>query len=462
MTSVADPTTPKEWEDFVQTKLSTPEAGIQAVKDGTLAKAIAGYGAAYRDEKNREMADLKAQVTEQTQKTVHDLLKKNDQDAGNAEYRLNLVASARARGKKTRQYYNDQAIGAGLDGLYGSLGEFMQACHTDPRRLQGEQAEKHQKLVAYSSNVPDQGGILIPEEFRSDIFTGPALEQAIVRPNATVVPMKSSKLKYPAIDFTTEVGEVWGGIIFYWMDEEGTIPDTSAGFAALELNAHRLAGAALVPNDLMKDVGALTTWLMTNLPKGCLNEEDKAFMKGDGVKKPLGGLHGDNPALIAVAAEVGQTSGISWNNILAMYARFLPDSFDNGQWVAAPNTIPELYTLAVPVGTGGSAVMIGDGTQSAAVSPQRQILGMPLRISRKVPAGLNTQGDISLVDWSTYLIGDTQDVRVESSEHYKFLEDKTAFKVVERVDGQPQLLSALTPEYGGDTLSSFVQLATRS
>jgi HK97 family phage major capsid protein len=462
MTSVADPTTPKEWEDFIQTKLSTPEEGMKAVQDGTLAKAIGGYGAAYRDEKNRDMAELKAQVTEQTQKTVHDLLKRNDQDTGNAEYRLNLVASARSRGKAMKQYYNDQAIGAGLDGLYNSLGEFMQACHTDPRRLQGEQAEKHQKLVAYSSNVPDQGGILIPEEFRSDIFTGPALEQAIVRPNATVVPMRTSKLKYPAIDFSTEVGEIWGGIVFYWMDEDGTIPDTSAAFAALELNAHRLAGAASVPNDLLKDVGALTTWLMTNLPKGCLNEEDKVFMKGDGVKKPLGGLHGDNPALIAVAAEAGQTSGISWNNVLAMYARFLPDSYDNGMWVVSPPCVPEIYTMAVPVGTGGGPVMVGEGTQNAAQQLPRTLLGMPIRVSRKAPATLNTQGDISLVDWSTYLVGDTQDVRVDTSEHVQFFQDKTAFRVIERIDGQPQLLSALTPEYGGDTLSSFVQLATRS
>lgn len=462
MTSVADPTTPKEWEDFIQTKLSTPEAGQAAVKDGSLAKAIAGYGAAYREEKNQEMTDLKAQVTEQTQKTVHDLLKRNGQDTGNAEYRLNLVADARGRGKKMKQYYSDTAVGAGINDLYDSLGEFAQACLSNPNRMSGKDLERHNKLNAYSGEVGSDGGFLVPEEYRSDIFTGPALEQAIVRPNATVVPMKSSKLKYPAIDFTTEVGEIWGGMVFYWMDEDGTIPDTSADFAVIELNAHRLAGAALVPNDLLKDAGALTTWLMTNMPKGVLNEEDKAFMKGSGVKKPLGALHPDNPALIAAAAESGQTSGITWNNILAMFSRFLPDSYDNGMWVIAPNCIPEIYTMAVPVGTGGSAVMVGDGTQSAAPRLPQTILGMPLRTSRKAPAGLNTQGDISLVDWSTYLVGDTQDVRVDTSGHVQFFQDKTGFKVIERVDGQPQILSPLTPEYGGDTLSAYVQLATRS
>jgi HK97 family phage major capsid protein len=115
--------------------------------------------------------------------------------------------------------------------------------------------------------------------------------------------------------------------------------------------------------------------------------------------------------------------------------------------------------MALPVGTGGSAVMTGEGTGSQALP--KSILGMPLTVNRKVPGGLNTQGDINLIDWSTYLIGDTQDVRVDTSGHVQFFQDKTGFRVVGRVDGQPQILAPLTPEYGGPTLSAYVQLETR-
>jgi HK97 family phage major capsid protein len=275
--------------------------------------------------------------------------------------------------------------------------------------------------------------------------------------------MNTGRLKYPAIDMTTEVGEVYGGIVFYDLDEGETIPDTSAAFAALELVAHKLAGAAVVPNELMKDASALTTWLMTNLPKGIAHAEDVRFLKGNGVKKPLGALHGSNPALITVDKESGQSANtITWNNVLAMFARMLPESFGSSVWVITPDAIPEIFTMAVPVGTGGSAVMIGDGTNSASQSLPQTLLGRPIMWSRKAPAVLGTKGDISLVDFSQYLIGDTQDVRVDTSEHAQFLSDKTVFRVIERIDGQPQLLSALTPENGGPTLSSFVQLATRS
>ena len=116
--------------------------------------------------------------------------------------------------------------------------------------------------------------------------------------------------------------------------------------------------------------------------------------------------------------------------------------------------------MALPVGTGGSAVMIAPGAGTQA--PQMTLLGRPIKWSRKAPAALGTQGDISLADFGLYGVADRQDVRLETSEHAFFFQDQTAFKVIERVDGQPLLLTPLTPENGGPTLSGFVQLETRA
>jgi HK97 family phage major capsid protein len=90
------------------------------------------------------------------------------------------------------------------------------------------------------------------------------------------------------------------------------------------------------------------------------------------------------------------------------------------------------------------------------------MLGIPIRWTRKAPAVLGTQGDISLVDWSKYVIGDTMTMTLDTSEHSAFTSDKTDFRIIERLDGQPGLLSPLTPENNGPTLSAFVQLETRS
>jgi HK97 family phage major capsid protein len=90
------------------------------------------------------------------------------------------------------------------------------------------------------------------------------------------------------------------------------------------------------------------------------------------------------------------------------------------------------------------------------------MLGMPIKWSRKAPAVLGTQGDISLADFSKYVIGDTQQMSLDSSPHSSFRSDKTDFRIIERIDGQPGMLEPLTPENGGPTLSAFVQLETRS
>ena len=47
----------------------------------------------------------------------------------------------------------------------------------------------------------------------------------------------------------------------------------------------------------------------------------------------------------------------------------------------------------------------------------------------------------------------------KQSEDFRFNQDVTAFRVIERVDGRPWLQSAITPQNGGATLSAFVKLA---
>lgn len=440
------PTTPKEWEEYVNS-FDTPEKFAAAFKNGSFQEAMKAYQGA----QNTVMSDLRAELQEQMQASFLEMAKRNGLNNGG---RINLAAERGAA-------HNAHAPGAGLDGKFKSAGEFFQNVLGNGGNLRSpEQRELFEEVRNYSSSTGEGGGFLIPEEWRSQIFSGPELEQAVVRPRATVVPMGSKSLHYPAIDFTTEVGEVWGGMAFYWMDEGGTIPSTDALFASIELVARRLAGAAVVPNDTMKDGPALETWLRSSLPKGIRDFEDRAFIKGDGVKKPLGGLHASNPALIVADDETGQSSGITWNNVLGMFSRLLPESYDNAHWVITPDAIPEIFTMALPVGTGGSAVMVGPG--GGAERPAMTLLGMPIKWSRKAPATLGTQGDISLVDWRYYAIGDRQDVRVETSEHAQFLQDNTVFKVIERVDGQPLLKSELTPENNGPTLSAFIQLETRA
>jgi HK97 family phage major capsid protein len=146
-----------------------------------------------------------------------------------------------------------------------------------------------------------------------------------------------------------------------------------------------------------------------------------------------------------------------WENIVKMFARMLPSSLGRAVWVASIDTFPELATMALSVGTGGSAIWLNNGAEG----PPMTILGRPVIFTEKAPSVLGTQGDISFVDFGYYLIGDRQVMSAMSSPHFEFNADKTAYRIIQRVDGRPWLQSAITPANNGPTLSPFVQLGTR-
>lgn len=445
----AVPTTPGEWEEYVNTVCATPEKFKAAFEDDS----DAGFKAAlkgYQGATNKTMADLKQQMIETTTASVVEMFQRN---GTTPENRPNLAA---AKGGA----FTPGAPGDGPK-VWNSGGQMLRDVLTPDKALSTEQRARLDEYTnAYSGKVPSEGGYLIAEELRSEIMSV-ALETALVRPKAQVVPMTTGKMKWPVVDFTTEVGEVFGGIVMSWLDEGQTIPETSGMFAALALNGHKLGGLASLPNELIRNAAALEAWVRQSLPAAVAHFEDIGFLKGDGVKKPLGALHADNPALIVVNDEgAAQQSGITWNNALAMLARLLPDSYANAEWIVTPDALPEIFTMALPVGTGGSAVMVGEGTGSQRLP--LSMLGIPLRFSRKAPAVLGTQGDISLVDNSKYVIGDNLAMTLDTSEHSSFRSDKTDFRIVEIVDGQPGMTAPLTPENNGPTLSAWIQLATRT
>jgi HK97 family phage major capsid protein len=445
--TIAQPTTPKEWEEYVN-GFDTPEAFAKAFNDGSFKETLKGYTGA----QNKTMEDLNAQVNEQVQLAMAEFAK----NAGATKPgKLNLDYT-KLRSQFDGVYNNNRAIGAGADGLFQNKAEFFQAIWHKTRRdpdLQSK-VDKVDVQNTYSERIPSEGGFLVPEEFRSDILQL-ALETALVRPKATVVPMSSLTLSYPCIDDTSHVSNVYGGITGYWVEEGGTIPESTGTFGEVKLTARKLAALAVANNELVRDWTAFGGWLNTTLPQAIAWFEDLAFISGSGVGKPLGMLNSANPALLVVTARSGQgASTIVWENILDMYSRLLPQSLATAEWWVSPDAFVQLATMALSVGTGGSAVWLTDGTGR----PSLTLLGLPVRMTEKAPAALGTQGDINLVDPKMYLIGDRQTMTVSSSEHRYFEQDKTAFKVIERVDGQPWLLSAITPQNNSSSLSSFIQL----
>jgi HK97 family phage major capsid protein len=447
--TTAAPERPDQWEEFVH-EFNTPEKAWAAVQDGTFQKKLIEYG----QSTHPEMVELRAQMAEQAQQATVAMFERNGHEGPN---KIDLSAAAR-RGRDPLNYYVKDAPGAKLDGKYSNVGEAFQTALAEAGVKPLAGFKPPASMLNYSTQDPSSGGFLVPEEVRSDILTR-SLEVSIVRGQAQVVPMPSGRLKWPANDFTTEVGEVYGGIYATWVPEGEEITKTEGKFAMLELDANKLAARAEVPNELLRSAPAFAAWLTRNMPLAVGHGGDLAYIKGNGVGQPLGGLHADNPALITVSKESGQSADtITWINVLAMVSRMLPENLANAEWDITLDALTEVMTMALPVGTGGSSVWAA----TAREGKPEVLFGRPIRWTRKTPGVLGDKGDISLVDWSTYVIGDTQSMALESSSHEQFSSDKTVFRAIERGDGQPGMLSALTPENGGPTLSAYVQLEARA
>jgi HK97 family phage major capsid protein len=351
--------------------------------------------------------------------------------------------------------YSKRAIGCALDGEFDDTADFLHSIwHQNAegfdrwRRIRND----------YSSADPATGGFLVPEVLRSQLLSV-ALETAIVRPRAFVVPMDSKTVPFPTIDETTRASTVFGGIAGGWYEESGTFSETEAKFGRVLLSANKLATYCEVPNELLQDsIVSFAAFIDQKLPQAISWFEDTAFMTGNGVGQPLGVLN--SPALVSVDKESGQIADtIVWENLVNMYSRMLPSSLGSAIWVANIDCFPQLATMALSVGTGGSAIWLNNG----ASGPPATILGRPLILTEKVPTigGAGSGKDISFIDFGYYLVGDRQEMRAESSPHYKFANDQTAYRVIERVDGRGWLSSAITPQNSTNTLSPFITLAER-
>jgi HK97 family phage major capsid protein len=450
--TAAQPKTAAEWEHYLQ-GIDTPEKFTAVFADGSFKAALSSYATA----QNSEREDMLSQLREQTEAQLTEWLKDNQDAMIKSANKLDLDVARSAGARPSPQFDNPRAKGAPLNGIWPDFYTYLQDIWHNNKQPTRDQYDRLKQLYDYSERVPSEGGLLVPEEFRSQIMRL-AMESSVVRPRATVIPMGSPRVHVPCVDETSRVSSVFGGVIVYRTEEGAEFVESSAAFASIKLDVTKQTALSHVPNELIRDWGAFGAFMDATLPAAMGFYEDLDFLSGNGVGAPLGALHSSNTALVSVTAASGQAANtIVWENVIAMYARMLPSSLNTAVWVASPDTFAQLATMALSIGTGGSAVWLTDGRGA----PVLTLLGRPVIMTEKAPAALGSVGDLSFVDFSMYLIGDYQTLTIDSSPHVKFTSDKTTFRAIARNDGRPWLQSPLTPHNNSASLSPFVQLGAR-
>jgi HK97 family phage major capsid protein len=456
MTAPVIPQTGDELAEFI-----TDRKKMSEVFNSEDPKTLPEFLTAYARAANKADPGIERQINEGIERTFAQFARDNKVDLRRPDMSPAKASDARVN-RQTGAAFMPNAPGAELNGKFSSLMDLVNTIAGDPR---DEEIGPKRKLIknAMSSTDPSLGGFLIPDEFRQELLQV-ALETAIVRPRATVIPMTTLRVAIPIVDSTTNVGSIYGGIVGYWTEEGAAMVQSQPRFGRVGLEAKKLTAYTEVPNELREDSApSAEAFLRMSFPKAIAWFEDIAFIKGTGVGEPLGVLNPANNAIVTQGKESGQATGtILWENIVGMYARMLPSSLASAVWVISPDALPQLMTTALTVGVGGMPV--GMANFDGQSGPTLSLLGRPVIISEKVNSTANSAtagGDINFIDFNQYLVGDRMAMSAEMSTDYKFGNDVTAFRFIERVDGRPWMQSAITPQNNSATLSPYVQLGTR-
>ncbi len=403
--------------------------------------------------------EISAQVSNQTEKFMIEWLKNNSGNTDAIAKRLNLDNPNARGGFRPNTVYNKSAVGAAHDALFATAGDFFHAISEHSHKDSALSNKLGALRNDLSSIKPADGGFLIPEVLRAELLRV-SLERAIVRSRARVIPMDSLTVPFPMVDSTSNVSSVYGGITGYWTEEGATLTESQPRFGRIELKANKLCLYTEVPNELIRDARpSMDAFINDVFPEALAWFEDVAFFVGGGVGEPLGFLNA--PAAISVDRAGSSSGTVTWADVVGVFCRMLPQSLDRAVWVISPDTVQALLTM--PFTSGGTQPILlggGGGFPTGQAGTPMTILGRPVIISEKARA-LGTSGDINFVDFGFYLVGDRQAMSARQSEDFRFQNDVTAFRVIERLDGRPWLTNAITPQNNSsNTLSPFVKLTT--
>jgi HK97 family phage major capsid protein len=339
---------------------------------------------------------------------------------------------------------------------FETFGEFMHSVAFRPsdQRL----ANLHHEFDTRGEQRMDTGsagGFAVPEQFRATLMAVEG-QESVIRPRATVIPAGTppdAAITMPALDQTGDVPDnVYGGIMVDKTAEGGDKPESNFTLRQVTLEPQEFAGYLEATDKLLRNWAAASTIIESLFRRAMMAKEDHEFLQGNGIGGPLGILNAG--ATYTVARTTAST--VVYDDIVAMLSRLLMRG-GSPIWMASQSIMPKLLTMRNLIGdspesAGGELIF----QPSARDGVPDTLLGRPIVWHERSPQ-LGTAGDLALADLSYYLIKDGSGPFVAASEHVKFRQNKTAFKIFWNVDGQPWLTAPFKQE-GGYEVSPFVAL----
>lgn len=405
-----------------------------------------------RGKKSAMSAEDKAAFKTATERAaeIKDLIEADNLLAtANAEMKMSVNPPAKAtliRGGHERE-----------DDAPGGFGRFLRAVYHAANGNTADITREMNKRAAAGQNEtqPSAGGFLVDKPM-VDKIVNISLATGMLQPRCQTMPITvGNGIKFPVVDTASEA-DASRPFRAYWLEEAGTITAKSPVYKQATVELKTLGILCHATMQLLEDAPFAEAFITAGAGREFGYAIDKAIYRGSGAGAPLGILNA--PCLVTQAAEAAQLADtILAENIVKMKMRCIPGY--NYIALYSLNMLDALTFLVHP--TANTPLWLPAG--SSLVNKENEtILGMPAYPFAHCST-IGDVGDIAFVAMDQYLLAKKGDVRSDTSIHVYFDTAQSSFRFLMRLDGQPLLPKAITPEQcTGTTLSHFVTLAARA
>lgn len=285
--------------------------------------------------------------------------------------------------------------------------------------------QSHNVLRALVEGTTTEGGFLVPEELRAEVFRV-LPDMAVMRRIARVFPMSSS---------TLDLNSLTARPAAYWTAEYASKSTTSAEFGQVTLTANDLVCLLPVSEQLIADANInVVQFIIELFAETIAAAEDKAFFTGSGTGQPKG-INQESITSIAAGGLLTMDTIINLIHSVPQRVRTSP----RAAFVGGRNAISNLRRLKDADG----AYMWRDGGNSRASAGETVRLPDTLYSYPFYEQNDLAPGEIYFGDWSFYAIGDRQglEVRTTTEGGEAWRRNAMEIKAVERVDGRAIITS---------------------
>jgi HK97 family phage major capsid protein len=278
----------------------------------------------------------------------------------------------------------------------------------------------HQKLQVMAEGTNALGGYLVPDEWYQTIVEE-LRNDTVIRPRAKVISMKTNQLNITQLATRPKV---------YWRGEAATKSTSTAEFAQISLTPYSLAVIVVMTKELVADAtigGDIISFMTDKIVTAIAEEEDKAFMTGNGSGRPTGI---DNYAATVHRIVATPANVLAADSLIEVVSRLGTKYLRNAVWIM--NSVTYRKAMQLKDSQNRYLFVPAPNTDSFGT-----ILGYPVLRQDDL-----AQNHIWFGDLKGYWIGVREGISIMQSEEAQvagyslFERNEIALRVEERIDGE--------------------------